>query len=105
MKAALNGAVHLSVLDGWWAEAFDGANGWAIESGREGDEEAQDARDAARTLELLEKEVVPSFYDRDADGVPTGWIRLVKASMRTAGLHFTTRRMLRDYLAHAYATG
>jgi len=56
-------------------------------------------------LELLEQEVVPRFYERDADGVPTGWIRLVKASMRTAGLHFTARRMVRDYVRRVYAAG
>jgi starch phosphorylase len=102
MKAALNGGLHLSVLDGWWAEAFDGGNGWAIASDPQLDPEAQDARDAAALLDLLEREVVPLFHDRDGAGLPRGWLRRVKASLRTALVGFGAGRMLRDYAERAY---
>ncbi|MGE5183954.1 MAG: alpha-glucan family phosphorylase [Acidobacteriota bacterium] len=102
MKAGLNGAINLGVLDGFWAEAFDGANGWAIASESTGDERAQDARDAAALYSLLEREVVPAFYDRDAQGIPRAWIRRMRASLRTMATRFTTRRMLREYVERVY---
>jgi starch phosphorylase len=105
MKAALNGAVNLSVLDGWWAEGYDGSNGWAIEGEVATDPGAQDDRDAQALLDLMENTVVPLFYERDAQGVPRGWMQLVKASIRTAGLRFTARRMLGDYVRSAYRPG
>jgi starch phosphorylase len=99
MKSALNGGLQLSVLDGWWAEAYDGTNGWGI-GGQDGLEPgAQDAHDAAVLLDLLEFEVVPKFYQRDEDGLPRAWHQMIKASMRTAGTHFTSGRMVRDYRA------
>jgi starch phosphorylase len=103
MKAALNGCIHLSVLDGWWAEAFDGGNGWAIAGDPQADPESQDARDAAALLDLFEREVVPLFHDRDREGLPRGWLRRVKASLRTALVGFGADRMLRDYVERAYA--
>jgi starch phosphorylase len=102
MKAALNGGIHLSILDGWWAEAFDGTNGWAIDGKVDGHHDAQDDRDAAALLDLIEHKIVPLFYERDADGVPRGWMKLVKASLRTAGLRFSASRMLRDYVLQVY---
>jgi starch phosphorylase len=102
MKAALNGGLHLSVLDGWWAEAFDGANGWAIDGGGEADDEALDVRHAAALLGLMEGEVVPLFYERDANGIPRGWLRRVRASLRTAARDFSARRMLEDYATQVY---
>jgi len=104
MKAGLNGSINLSVLDGFWAEAFEeGQNGWAIAS--EGaDEGAQDARDAAALYGLLENEVVPAFYDRDAQGIPRAWIRRMRASLRTMATRFSARRMLRDYVERVYRT-
>jgi starch phosphorylase len=102
MKAALNGGLNVSVLDGWWAEAYDGSNGWGVDGAVEEDVDAQDDRHAAATLELIEKEVVPLFYDCDDDGVPRGWVRRVKASIRTAGLGFTAQRMVGDYARSAY---
>jgi starch phosphorylase len=102
MKAALNGALNLSVLDGWWREAYDGNNGWAIPGEWDPDPEAQDERDASTLLGIIENEVVPLFHDRDADGVPRGWMQRVKASIRVAGLRFTARRMLGDYVERAY---
>jgi starch phosphorylase len=100
MKATFNGALQLSVLDGWWAEAYNGANGWAI-PGEEGDDEA----DAERFYDLLEHEVVPLFYDRDAAGVPNGWCEKVKQALVTCGPTFTATRMLRDYASRVYRSG
>ena len=99
MKATFNGALQLSVLDGWWAEAYDGSNGWAI-PGEEGDDET----DAERFYDLLENEVIPLFYERDAAGVPNGWCELVKRALVTCGPTFTATRMLRDYAARMYPT-
>ncbi|MDJ0846997.1 MAG: alpha-glucan family phosphorylase [Myxococcota bacterium] len=101
MKAALNGGLNLSVLDGWWAEA-DGEAGWSLSGEVDEDIEAQDDRDAQAYLDLIEKEVVPLFYDRDADGVPRGWMKKVKAAIRMAGQRFTARRMLHDYAQTTY---
>ncbi len=105
MKAVLNGALNLSVLDGWWAEAYDGSNGWAIPGDPAESEAARDDRDRHITLDLLEGEVLPLFYDRDADGVPRGWMRRVKRSLRTNGPRFCTARMLGDYVGEVYAKG
>jgi starch phosphorylase len=102
MKAAMNGCVNLSVLDGWWEEAFDGDNGWAIGSPPHADHEAQDAHDATELYDLLESEVVPAFHDRGADGVPHAWVARVRASLCTAVQHFTASRMIDDYLASSY---
>jgi starch phosphorylase len=102
MKACFNGALHLSVLDGWWAEAYDGTNGWAIDGDREDDEAAQDERHADALFDLLERDVVPMFNDRD-DGIPRRWLAMVRASLRTNGPRFSATRMVRDYLRHIYA--
>jgi starch phosphorylase len=102
MKAALNGVLHLSVLDGWWVEGFEGANGWAIEGAVADDPEAQDDRHAEAFLDLVEHEVVPLFYERDSDGIPRRWMQMVKASIRAAGLRFTAQRMLGEYVARVY---
>ncbi|HYU58737.1 MAG TPA: alpha-glucan phosphorylase, partial [Actinomycetota bacterium] len=103
MKAALNGGLNLSVLDGWWEEAYDGSNGWAIEGDVEADMAAQDARDAATLYDLLEREVVPLFHDRDERGIPRGWMARVKASLRTIGPRYCAARMLDDYVRDVYA--
>ncbi len=103
MKAALNGGLNLSVLDGWWAEAFDGTNGWAIESHPSADPEAQDAQDAAVLYDVLEREVVPLFYERDDRGIPYGWVRRIKDSLRSIGPRFNATRMLNDYRDWMYA--
>jgi starch phosphorylase len=105
MKAAMNGVLNLSVLDGWWAEGAAPGHGWSIGGEVNGDNEAQDDRDAQALLDLLEKEVVPLFYERDAAGVPRRWVAMMKASMRMAGLRFSARRMLGDYARHVYPTG
>jgi glycogen phosphorylase len=102
MKSALNGGLNLSVLDGWWAEAHDGTNGWAVGGEVLDDAKAQDDADAEALYDLLEREVVPLFHERDVDGVPVGWVRRVKASLRANGPRFVTGRMLDDYLSTAY---
>ena len=104
MKAMANGCLNLSVLDGWWMEAYDGTNGWAIDGGVDPDEAAKDERDAYALYDLLEHEVKPLYYDRDARGVPTGWLERVRASLRSLGPKYCATRMLDDYVAHVYRT-
>jgi starch phosphorylase len=104
MKAALNGALNLSVPDGWWAEAHDGSNGWVVGDGSQAnDPEAQDDHDAAVLFDLIERELLPMFHDRDERGVPRAWMARVKRSLMTIGPMFGTDRMLREYLARVYA--
>jgi glycogen phosphorylase len=102
MKAVINGGLHLSVLDGWWAEAYDGTNGWALPGDVHPDPVAQDARDASSLYDLFEQEVGPAFYDRDSDGLPRSWLTRVRASMRTLAPAFCTGRMLDDYIERIY---
>jgi starch phosphorylase len=102
MKVVLNGGLNLSVADGWWAEGYDGENGWTIWS-EASDPQAQDDHDAAAVLDLLEREVIPLFYERDADGLPRDWLRRVKASVRTLGARFSAHRMVREYVTRMYA--
>jgi len=104
MKAAINGVPHLSVGDGWWAEGFNGTNGWLID-GHTGtaDQREVDAADANALYTLLEKQVVPSFYERDAHEVPLVWLRTVKEAIRTIMPAFTTRRMMKQYAEQLYA--
>jgi starch phosphorylase len=107
-KVALNGIPNLSVLDGWWAEGYNGANGWAIDpkkqstDGRYDNPAAQDAADAEALYSILEDEVVPLFYERDADDTPRAWVRLMKEAIRTAVPVFCTRRMVKDYTEKFY---
>jgi starch phosphorylase len=103
-KAAVNGVPNLSVLDGWWAEGYDGANGWAIDAGQDEfeNEWVQDNAEAEALYDLLEHEVVPLFYQQDADGVPRGWVRVMKEAIRTAAPVFCTRRMVKEYAERFY---
>ena len=103
MKAAMNGIPSISILDGWWDEGFDGSNGWAI-GGRDaiGDDDAQDDADAAELYRLLEDEVVPRFYARDAEGAPGDWIATMRSAIATAIWQFSTARMLGEYVGHLY---
>ena len=103
MKAVINGGLHLSVLDGWWAEAYDGTNGWALPGDVDPDAGAQDARDAGSLYDLFEQEVGPAFYERDADGLPRSWLTRIRASIRTLAPAFCTARMLDDYVERVYA--
>jgi starch phosphorylase len=104
MKASINGVLHLSTGDGWWAEGHTGSNGWVIAGGVVSDDPAAvDAADAEALYELLEKEVVPTFYDRDSDRVPRRWLKMVKESIRTIMPRFSARRMVKQYVEQAYA--
>jgi len=102
MKAAFNGTLNLSVLDGWWAEAFDGKNGWGIDGTEDPDHGAKDARDAAAFLDILQNQVIPLFYDRDEAGIPRGWVHRMKASIRTVAPRFSATRMLHEYVQRIY---
>lgn len=102
-KVVLNGGLNLSVLDGWWAEAFDGMNGFAIGDGLiHVNQEIQDARDADSLMQVLTEQVVPIYYDRDQDDLPQDWIRRMKRSVRTLGWRFNADRMVMDYVREAY---
>jgi starch phosphorylase len=101
MKAGLNGVPQLSTLDGWWAEGYMGLNGWAIPRAQPG--EVADEVDAERLFDLLEQEVVPMFYKRDARGVPVEWLQRMKHALRTAGERFSARRMVQEYVNGYYA--
>lgn len=102
MKSCMGGGLQLSVLDGWWAEAFDGSNGWAINGDVDQDTQAQDQRDARTLFDLLEHQVVPMFHERDAQGVPQRWVAMMRRSLLTCGPRFSTTRMVRDYVAQVY---
>ena len=102
-KTVLNGGLNLSVLDGWWAEAYDGLNGFAIGTGRtHSNPDVQDERDRQDLLHTLENEVIPLFYARDRDGLPRGWIRRMKRTIRTLGWRFNADRMVMDYTQKCY---
>jgi starch phosphorylase len=102
MKVLVNGGLNLSVLDGWWAEAYEPGNGWALGDGREAAGAEHDARDAEELYRLLEEEIVPEFYDRDAEGVPRRWLQRVRTSMAALTPRFSSNRMLRQYVEEAY---
>ncbi len=103
MKAAQNGVPSVSVLDGWWDEGYQGDNGWAI-GGREvnPDEASQDWQDALDLYQLLEEQVIPSYYERDASGMPLRWIAVMRRAMATALWRFSTTRMLHEYTERLY---
>ena len=106
MKAALNGVPSLSILDGWWYEGYNENNGWAIGEGpgvSYNSPDDEDKRDAEHIYQLLEKEIVPLFYDRDRSGVPHGWLRVVKEAIRSVVPYFCSRRMLEEYTDRMYA--
>ncbi len=103
MKAALNGALNCSILDGWWAEHFDGSNGWAIESAEsDPDEERRDLREVSSLFSILEDQVVRQFYARDADGIPREWVAMVLNAWASLGPKVTAARMVRDYTTALY---
>jgi starch phosphorylase len=102
IKSGQNGGLQLSVLDGWWPEAYDGSNGWAISGEVDHDHGAQDWRHADELYRLLHEEAVPTFYDRDADGLPQAWLGMVRSALRTIGPKFSAGRMVRDYAERIY---
>lgn len=102
-KAVLNGALNLSVLDGWWAEAYDGTNGFAIGRGTQHiDEKITDARDGASLYKVIEEEVIPLYYDRDIDGLPRQWIQRMMNSISSLAWRFSAHRMVADYVRWSY---
>jgi starch phosphorylase len=103
MKAALNGALNLSILDGWWVEGYSPETGWAIGSGEEyGDEGYQNEVESNALFDLLEKEVVPLFFARSQNGLPRAWLSKMKSSMRLLGPQFNAKRMVREYVELFY---
>lgn len=102
-KAAINGVINFSVLDGWWDEAYNGENGWTIGEPRDySDQEEQDRIDVMSIYDTLEHEIVPLFYQRDGNGIPQGWIEKMKESIASNGPVFNTDRMLEDYTRQLY---
>ena len=105
-KVAVNGGLNLSVLDGWWPEGYDGTNGWAIgDLSTAGEPQDEDARDAEALYRLLEEQVVPTYYDRDAQGVPRRWVRMMKRSLATLVPAFNSDRMVQEYVEEIYNGG
>ncbi len=103
MKGPPNGAINVSIADGWWPEACDGTNGWFIGDNRiYNNEDYQDFFESESLFDLLEKEVLPAFYERGADGLPRKWIARMKASMKTIPPVFNTNRMVREYTEKMY---
>jgi starch phosphorylase len=103
MKAALNGVLNFSVLDGWWREAYNGQNGWAI--GEDSDPQGGDAdrADANSLYDTLENEIIPLYYgDRNGEDIPAGWVGRIKESLRSIAPHFNTRRMIKEYIEQLY---
>ena len=106
MKAALNGVLDVSILDGWWDEAYDARLGWAVGRGEQyEDPRLQDGIEGTALYDLLEREVAPQFYTRGIDGLPREWIRRMKASMREVGKRFSCHRMLLEYAERYYLPG
>ncbi len=101
MKAALNGVPHLSISDGWWVEGYNGKNGWSF--GGDNEAENPDQADAAAIYELLEKEIIPLYYDVSGDGVPHGWVRTMKETIKSSASRFSARRMVKEYTEKFYA--
>jgi glycogen phosphorylase len=103
MKAALNGGLNLSILDGWWDEWYDGGNGWAIPTA-DGVEEAahRDALEAGALYDLIEHEIAPRFYDRDHEGVPVRWLEMMRHTLKSLGPKVLASRMVRDYVRRLY---
>ena len=102
-KAALNGALNCSVLDGWWDEMFDGKNGWQIASAESyGDVQRRDEVEANSLFEILERQVVPLYYDRGGDRFPRQWVARIKDSLSSLGPRVQASRMVRDYVTQMY---
>jgi starch phosphorylase len=104
-KAGANGGLNVSILDGWWPEAYDGKNGWAIGGASEDrtvPDEERDAADAHALYRVLEEQVIPAYYTRDSNGVPRNWITMMKHAIATILPRFSSNRMVRDYVELAY---
>jgi len=104
MKAAINGALNFSILDGWWAEGYNGMNGWAIGDGKTcSDNNQQDDSDAESMYQILENEIVPIYYSgRTGDNLSSEWVKRVKSSIKTCSWQFSMKRMLKEYANWSY---
>jgi starch phosphorylase len=103
MKAALNGSLNLSILDGWWAEFYDQENGWAIPSADSaGDSAERDKLEADSMYDLIEHQIAPRFYDRGTDGVPTRWVESIRHTLSTMSYDLSADRMVREYVQRLY---
>jgi starch phosphorylase len=103
MKAAINGALNFSALDGWWREVYSGENGWAIGEDKDYDSSPeQDEKDADSIYHILENEIIPLYYDRDSKEISHGWLARMKSSMKTITPQFSTRRMVKEYVERLY---
>ncbi len=102
MKAALNGVLNLSILDGWWSEFFDGDNGWAIPSAVTLDSEERDRLEAESMYDLIEHQIAPRFYNREDDGLPTDWLRRIRHTLSTLSPQLSADRMVREYVQTLY---
>jgi starch phosphorylase len=98
MKAGINGVPHLSVLDGWWIEGYNGANGWAFDGSVNG----SDIGDSEELYNILETKIVPLYYDKDEAGVSSGWVKVMKESIKSATPKFSSRRMVKEYALKFY---
>jgi glycogen phosphorylase len=106
MKVLVNGGINLSELDGWWAEAYTPEVGWALGDGQEhGDDPEWDRAEAEALYDLLEREVIPEFYARDAQGIPTAWVARMRESMAQLTPRFSASRAVREYTEHHYLPG
>ena len=104
MKAAINGTINLSVLDGWWAEGYDGDNGWAFGwKDPHADHEAADRHDADDFYRVLADEVAPLFYERTADGIPEKWVERMRSAITSSIVQFSSHRMVAEYVDRAYS--
>ena len=103
MKVPVNGGINFSIADGWWCEVQNPEAGWTIGNGQQGDNaDVQDREDSESLYEILENKIVPAFYQRDANGLPVDWIKIMKASIAAVTPRFSTARMVRDYAEQAY---
>ncbi|MBU0567419.1 alpha-glucan family phosphorylase, partial [bacterium] len=96
MKASINGIPQLSILDGWWIEGFNGKNGWAFEGS------GSDKKDAEAVYNILETEIVPLYYRMDEDGIPHGWVKVMKEAIKGTAPQFSARRMVKEYVMKSY---
>ncbi len=100
MKASLNGVPHLSILDGWWIEGYNGENGWAF--GEEHVEGNRDHADAEALYDILENKIIPLYYNVSSEGVPEGWVKVMKAAIKSNAPRFSARRMVKEYAQEFY---
>ena len=103
MKAGLNGVPHLSILDGWWVEGFNGKNGWAVE--HDPSSASPDGSDAEKIYRILEDEIIPLYYKTSESGVPQDWVKAMKAAMKSNAARFSARRMVKEYIEKFYSKG